>query len=223
MNGIHDLGGMHGFGRVPVDDEAPFHGDWERRVYAINKLLRLQDTYGIDEFRHGVERIPPADYLEAGYFERWLDAVERLCVEKGVLDADELRARREAAAADDLDDRPRTDPGLAAAAREGFEADGFTRVEDGPGPRFAVGDRVAVVNRHGAGHTRAPRYARRARGTVRRHRGAFPVPDAAAHGGDDVEPLYSVRFDAAELWDGDTSAGSVHLDCWERYLEPADD
>lgn len=221
MNGIHDLGGMHGFGPVPVDDDASFHADWERRVYALNRLLGMRDVYAIDEFRHGIERMPPADYLDATYFERWLASIERLCLEKEVFDADELAARREAIAAGEFAGWEENDPAIARWAREGLEADRFSAVEDGPAPRFAVGDEVEVRNRHVAGHTRAPRYVRRARGTVRRIHGCFPVADSVARGGDDVEPVYSVRFDADELWDGDTDADAVCIDMWDRYLDPA--
>lgn len=222
MNGIHDMGGMHGFGPVPVDDDAQFHAEWERRVYALNRLLSMQDTYKVDEFRHAVERIPPADYLEGTYFERWLDALERLCIEKGLLDADELTRRWERIATDELAGWEQDDPELARWARARLTADRFSAVEGGPAPRFEEGDEVVVRNRHVAGHTRAPRYVRRARGTVHRVHGNFPVADAVAHGGDDVEPVYSVRFDAEELWDGDTDADAVYIDMWDRYLGPAE-
>lgn len=222
MNGIHDLGGLHGFGAVPVSDDATFHEDWERRVFALNLLLRVGDLYELDEFRHGVERIPPATYLDAGYFERWLESIERLCVEKGVIGPDELAARRLAIAAGEYEGGAGEDPALSRAAREGFESDRFSAVADGPAPRFAVDDPVIVRNRHPSGHTRAPRYVRRARGRVRRIHGVFPVADEVAHGGDAVEPVYSVRFEAAELWDGDTDGDAVCIDMWERYLEPAE-
>lgn len=36
MNGIHDLGGMHGFAPVEVEREEPvFHAEWEERVFAL--------------------------------------------------------------------------------------------------------------------------------------------------------------------------------------------
>lgn len=221
MNGIHDLGGMHGFGAVPVDEDTSFHADWERRVFALNRLLAMQGVYAVDEFRHGVERMPPATYLDATYFERWLDSLERLCVEKGVIDAEALAECEMTIRTGELAEREQNDPELAHAAREGLETDRFSAVEDGPAPRFAVGDEVVVRNRHIEGHTRTPRYVRRARGTVRRIHGSYPVADAVARGEDDVEPLYSVRFDADELWAGDTDADALCIDMWDRYLDPA--
>lgn len=52
--------------------------------------------------------------------------------------------------------------------------------------------------------------------------GSHPVPDLEAHGGGRVaEPVCSVRFDAAELWDDAEPGVVVHVDLWARYLEVA--
>lgn len=85
MSRVHDVGGQSGFGPVPLDDDGqPFHADWEARVYALNAVLRTRGLYNIDEFRDAIERIPPAEYLEASYYERWLRAMETLLAEKGL-------------------------------------------------------------------------------------------------------------------------------------------
>jgi hypothetical protein len=82
---VHDVGGQSGFGPVPVgDDGRPFHADWEARVYALNAVLRARGIYNVDEFRDAIERIPPAEYLGASYYERWLRAMETLLAEKGL-------------------------------------------------------------------------------------------------------------------------------------------
>ena len=40
MNGVHDMGGMHGFGPVkPEPNEPVFHSDWERRVFAMHRAM----------------------------------------------------------------------------------------------------------------------------------------------------------------------------------------
>jgi nitrile hydratase len=40
MNGVHDMGGMDGFGAVvPEQDEPVFHADWERRLFALSQAL----------------------------------------------------------------------------------------------------------------------------------------------------------------------------------------
>ena len=50
--------------------------------------------FNVDEFRHAIERMGAAHYLELSYYEHWLAALETLLVEKGVLTEDELAARR---------------------------------------------------------------------------------------------------------------------------------
>ncbi|HEY0403802.1 MAG TPA: hypothetical protein VGD09_17425 [Blastococcus sp.] len=85
MSRINDLGGMHGFGELEIEPgEPPFHHEWEARVFAINALLMRKGWYTLDEFRDAIERMPPAQYLAASYYERWLYALETLVREKGV-------------------------------------------------------------------------------------------------------------------------------------------
>jgi hypothetical protein len=86
MSRIHDVGGMHGFGPLAIEaDEPPFHHEWEARVFAINRFLLRARRYTLDEFRAAIEAMPPAEYLAASYYERWLHAVETLVREKDVL------------------------------------------------------------------------------------------------------------------------------------------
>ena len=76
MDGIHDLGGMHGFGPVEADPaERGFHAPWEPHVVACMEAGLAWPLFTIDEFRHSRERLPPVRYVEASYFEQWLDAV----------------------------------------------------------------------------------------------------------------------------------------------------
>jgi nitrile hydratase len=218
MNGVHDMGGDHGFGAVPVDDTAGFHTDWERTVYGMDKLAKATGLFNIDEKRHGIERMAPADYLGSAYFERWLDALERLAVEKGVVTEADLEAAREGA-----ESPASTNPELVSLIREGFETPSdFER--SGAVPEFEVGDDVRVRNINPEGHTRCPRYARRARGEIHDLHGNHVFPDESAHGEEAARPLYTVAFEATELWGPDAEAASdtVHIDLWEPYLQPDD-
>ena len=82
---VHDVGGQTGFGPVPADDDGEFfHADWEARVYALNAVLRQRGVYNGDQMRDAIERLPPAEYLAASYYERWLAAIEELLAERGV-------------------------------------------------------------------------------------------------------------------------------------------
>jgi nitrile hydratase beta subunit len=96
MNGIHDLGGMHGLGPIrPEPDEPVFHEDWERRMFGLMIATFAGGQFNVDEFRHAIERMDPAHYLGSSYYEHWLTAVETLLVEKGVVSEDELAARKD--------------------------------------------------------------------------------------------------------------------------------
>ncbi len=87
MSRVHDMGGQTGFGPVPVTDDGlpPFHADWEARVYALCKVLQRRGLFNGDQLRDAIERLPPAEYLAASYYERWLGAVELLLAEQGLL------------------------------------------------------------------------------------------------------------------------------------------
>ena len=80
------MGGQTGFGPVPVEDDDGqyFHADWEARVYALAAVLRQRGLFNSDELRDAIERLPPAEYLEASYYQRWLGALETLVAEKGL-------------------------------------------------------------------------------------------------------------------------------------------
>src|SRR5207237_1472409 len=99
MNGVHDMGGMHGFGPIDIErDEPVFHHRWEGVVRAM--MARTNGRYyNLDEFRHAVERMPSHAYLSASYYERWFHAVQSLLLEKGVISEAALAAGRGAGAA----------------------------------------------------------------------------------------------------------------------------
>ena len=222
MNGAHDMGGMHGFGPVVREEHEPtFHAPWERTVYGMNRAIRARGLINIDESRHGIERMPPAEYLAASYYERWLSALERVLVEKGIVTQEELAARTALL---------REHPDTAAPHREDPDLErlmtaGPTMQElyqrAGSEPRFGVGDRIRTRNTHPTGHTRLPRYARGKRGTIHAVRGSYVLPDSHAHGlGEQPQPMYTVCFAGEELWGPSTEPRErVFIDLWESYLE----
>lgn len=95
MNGVHDLGGMDGMGPIrPDPDEPVFAEEWERRMFALMIACFAGGSFALDEFRHAIERMDPAHYLESSYYEHWLEAVETLLLEKGTIRREELEARK---------------------------------------------------------------------------------------------------------------------------------
>ncbi|MEX2413890.1 MAG: nitrile hydratase subunit beta [Thermoleophilaceae bacterium] len=225
MNGAHDVGGMHGFGPVVAEaDEPVFHADWERDAFAVLMAGLAQGVASTDENRFAIESIGNVEYLTTSYFEHWLRATEDVLVAKGVIAEDERRERVAAVLADpDRFARPaaRERDDLARRLLEVVATGGPTSREIDRDPRFAVGDAVRTVDRHPAGHTRLPRYARGKPATVVASHGAHVFPDANAHGlGERPQPLYTIRLEARDLW-GDGRAGeAVHVDAWESYLVP---
>lgn len=100
MNGIHDLGGMHGLGPInPETDEPVFHAEWERRLFGLMMATFAGGIYNVDEFRHTIERMDPADYLSTSYYEHWLHSLENMLIEKGQFKRAELEAAWSDAAA----------------------------------------------------------------------------------------------------------------------------
>ena len=217
MNGVHDMGGMHGLGPVaPELDEPVFHHDWERRVHAL--VIASPTRGNIDAGRHQRELIPGPDYLRMSYYEKWLAGLCAMLVKGGAVTADELASGRADPAA------PKATPRLAPeAVTPAMRRQGSYQREIATQPAFQAGDRVRALNLHPPGHTRLPRYVRGRTGVVERWHGAHVFPDAHAHTGDeDPRHLYRVRFAARELWGPDAREhDSVSLDLWEPYLERA--
>ena len=161
MNGIHDMGGMHGFGRVERETEEPvFHARWEARVFGMSLLTGLRLGGNIDARRHGLERLDPVTYLRDGYYGRWLARLEADLEERGVLRPGELAGRL-------AEDRAKASPLPALPAPAKPPAHPFLRPLDRL-PRFRVGDRVQTKNHQPAGHTRLAGYTRTRRGVIAR-------------------------------------------------------
>jgi len=218
MDGVHDMGGMHGFGKVePEANEPVFHAPWEGRTYAINRALGYTGIWTIDETRAGIENLPPEVYLGSSYYRKWELRLEKLLVEKGLAGADELAAGHALRPGKALKRTMK-----AADVANALSRGSFARPAQGPA-RFKAGDKVRTKNIHPATHTRLPRYARGKTGVVEAIRGCHVYPDTVAIGqGENPQWLYTVLFDGRELW-GEASDHSlkVSIEAFEPYLEPA--
>lgn len=204
MDGVHDLGGRQGFGRVRYTLDAPaFHASWEVRVNALYGHAVRRGIFNMDEYRHGIERMEPRHYLAAGYYERTLTSLATLCVEKGIVSHEELERRAGGAVP------------LAAPSARG-------RGNAAQRARFRPGDRVRVRLDFVPGHIRLPGYIRGKTGVVVAESPAYPFPDAHAHGiAAEDEPTYDVRFRAEDLWPNGADAAMVHVGVFQSYLERA--
>lgn len=204
MDGMHDLGGKQGFGRVRYSLRAEtFHEPWEKRVNALYSLAVKLGIFNMDEYRHAIERMEPRHYLSASYYERSLTSLATLCVEKGILTQEELERRAHGAF-------PLSSP---SAPGRGNVATRET---------LKVGDKVTVKTDYVPGHVRMPGYIRGKSGVVVGVSPAYPFPDAHGHGiKADDEPTYDVRFDSRDLWSDSADPAFVHVGIFESYLERA--
>jgi nitrile hydratase len=227
MNGVHDMGGMHGFGAVqPEPGEPPFHAPWEKRALGLTLAMGATGQWNIDMSRSARESLDPATYLASSYYRIWILGLERLLIERGLVTAGELAAGHAIEPPKPVARVLRAGDVDAALARGSP-----TLREAAPAPpAFGIGQRVRARNMHPSGHTRLPRYVRGHAGRVTRLHGAHVFadrhavrqPDASAF---DEAPiwLYTVEFDGAELWGADAEPGvRVSVDAWEPYLEVAE-
>jgi nitrile hydratase len=213
-----DLGGQTGHGAVlPEPEDERFHAAWEPRALAVTLAMGATGLWNIDTSRAARETLP--DYARLSYYQIWLAALETLLHSRGLVQADELAAGR---ALHPPVPVPRVlrAPDVAGALAKGSPTE---RAAARPA-RFAVGQAVRMRATRPPHHTRLPGYAMGKCGTIERVLGAHVFADAHAQGlGEQPQWLYTVVFDAAELW-GDVPSpqrASVSIDAWEPYLEVA--
>jgi nitrile hydratase len=218
MNGVHDMGGMHGMGPVRQEKSEPvFHARWEGRVFALNRAVGAWGKWNIDASRHSKERIPPAEYLRIGYYEKFLIGMTELLIKSGLVTRGEVESGKPAPGS------KKASPPLTADKVPLLVAKGAPTSRNTPAvPKFLAGQRVRARNINPTGHTRLPRYARGKLGTVERDHGVFVLPDSNAHFlGEKPQHVYSVRFAARELWGEQAKPkDTVIVAMWDDYLEP---
>lgn len=202
MDGMHDLGGRQGFGRIRYALNAQvFHEPWERRANALYSLAVKLGIFNMDEYRHAIERMEPRHYLSASYYERSLTSLATLCVEKGVFTREEIEQLAQG-----------TFP-LALPSAPG-------RANVSGREKFKPGDRVRVRTDYVPGHMRMPGYIRGKEGVVVSESPAYPFPDAHGHAlAAEDEPTYDVRFRTEDLWNDAADKALVHVAVFQSYLE----
>jgi nitrile hydratase subunit beta len=219
MNGVHDMGGMHGMGPIePEANEPVFHTNWEARAFALTLAMGAWRKWNIDASRHARELIPAAEYLRMSYYEKWIAGLIELSIQRGMVTREEIDSGAPA------EGSPKAVPPLTANKVAKTLAKGGPANRDiAVAPRFQVGQRVRARNIHPAGHTRLPRYARGKLGAIDRDHGVHVFPDTNAHFlGEKPQHVYSVRFAARELWGKQAALrDAVYIDLWDDHLDPA--
>lgn len=217
MDGIHDLGGRQGFGKIDVDEpEIQFHADYEARVRSIAHAITQAPDWSVDWFRHSRELINPADYLTRPYFDQWMQAYSAMLINSGWATVEEIAAGK---AANKVEGLP--PPTNAEQARASVLKEKTYDAKIDAAPRYNNTDPVRTMTKVSSGHTRLPMYARGKTGQVIDHHGAHIFADAMALNEKRHEHLYTIEFSLAELWpEVNESNDTVTLDLWESHLEP---
>jgi nitrile hydratase beta subunit len=220
MQGIADMGGTEGWGpaRPPRADEPVFEEPWQGRAFAL-AILSSRVAYGgvnLDAFRHALERLDRAAYLDDGYFGRWLNGSELMLTDSAILAPGAIDARARNLRGEHVEEPPIPEPARPDYAPT---AEGSLRSVD-TAPAFAIGERVRAKDMSPPGHTRLPGYVRGHTGVVELIQPASVLPDTNAHfQGENPQHVYSVRFDSHELWGADAEPFALTVDLFESYLE----
>lgn len=220
-NSVHDMGGMHGFGEISREENEPvFHAEWERKIFGMMMTSLGPFQVNLDNVRSRMESVPPTTYLKLGYYDKWLITLEELAIEKDVVSRDALAALM---AGQDVQLTRDIDP-FPADGMLAFLATGATAARQiETAAVFKVGDQVRARNLNPGSHTRLPRYVRGHLGIVIADAGGQIYPDTnATFSGEGPERLYTVQFQATELWGNEANPkDTVCVDLWEPYLEAA--
>jgi nitrile hydratase len=227
MDGVHDMGGMHGFG--PIErDELSYHDEWEARVHGISNAMAAPGGG-----RFSLESLDPAEYLGSSYYTRWLLARINTLLAAGTITQQEFDAAVAKYRANPDSEFPSDDETAykeaQEAVRERRKKAGDPTFPPGSGSgssersleaKLGVGDQVVAKTIHPDGHTRLPRYVRgRAGEVIRIYRPQGFQDDEPLSDHSGPQPMYAVRFDGKELWGDQAEANSsVVLDMWESYL-----
>lgn len=221
MDSLHDLGGMDGFGPIPIDSHPEvFASAWEARVFALTRAMVYTGAWTLDESRYTREQFPPSVYLGSSYYERWALSLEQNLLERGLATQDELSSGTASGAGSPLPRRL----DLAAVTGAMPKARRHGSATDEPRPIFEIGQTVRAKNIHPKGHTRLPRYTRGHIGIVDAIRPCARFADATITESTAApqQRVYTVVFSAAELWgDGYSPGDCVSIDAFESYLEAA--
>lgn len=220
MNGVHDMGGMHGMGPIEAEKNEPvFHARWEARTFVLTRALAAWRKWNLDMARHQLEQIPPADYLRMTYYEKWFTRLVELLVRTSLVSRSEIESGKSSPGSPKWTPVLTADRVPATALNRNIASSDDSKIA----PRFKTGQFVRARNINPAGHTRLPRYARGKLGTIDRDHGVYSFPDTNAHGlGEKRQHVYSVCFASRDLWGADASPQDfVYIDLWDDYLEQA--
>ena len=219
MSKAHDMGGRLDSRRIDItSSDVKFKADWEKEVFAITLALGFSSLWNLDRSRYARESLEPKDYLQFGYYEKWLAGLINLLGENGI-----------------IKDRTESEDKFKKSSFRVLEAKNVKKLLHMGGPtkrdsttekNFNLGETVSVRANNSntkveKGHTRLPDYVKGRTGKVIAYHGSHVFPDANAHFlGESPEALYSIEFKSQDLWGKcEHVEDTVVVDLWESYLE----
>ncbi|MET8536749.1 hypothetical protein ABZV67_34110 [Streptomyces sp. NPDC005065] len=159
MDGIAETGGTPEWGPVPPPraDEPVFAESWQGRAFTLALLSSQVSGGNVDAFRHSLERLDRAAYLDGGYYARWLNGGELMLTDSEILAPGAVDARARNLRGEHVEEPPIPEPAKLDYAPT---AEGPLR---GPGRHLVhdcrrAGVEPAVIGGHlepslrGAGH-----------------------------------------------------------------------
>ena len=219
MSKAHDMGGRLDPRRIDItSSDVKFKADWEKEVFAITLALGFSSLWNLDRSRYARESLEPQDYLQFGYFEKWLAGLINLLGENGIIkDGKDIGGNFKKSSFRVLE---------AKNVKKLLNMGGPTKRDSGTEKKFNLGETVFVRSndsdtRVEKGHTRLPDYVKGRTGKVIAYHGSHVFPDANAHFlGESPEALYSIEFKSQDLWGKcEHVEDTVVVDLWESYLE----
>ena len=219
MSKTHDMGGRLDPRKIDItSSNVKFKANWEKEVFAITLALGFSSLWNLDRSRYARESLEPQDYLQFGYFEKWLAGLINLLGENGIIkDGKESGGNLKKSSFRILE---------AKNVKKLLHMGGPTKRESTKEKKFNLGDTVSVRadnsnTRVEKGHTRLPDYVKGMAGKVIAYHGSHVFPDANAHFlGESPEALYSIEFKSLDLWGKcEHVEDTVVVDLWESYLE----
>ena len=219
MSKAHDMGGRFNSRRIDItSSDVKFKADWEKEVFAITLALGFSSLWNLDRSRYARESLEPKDYLQFGYFEKWLAGLINLLGENGIIkDGKESGGNIKESSFRILE---------AKNVKKLLNMGGPTKRDSTSEKKFNLGETVSVRANYSntkveKGHTRLSCYVKGRTGKVIAYHGSHIFPDANAHFlGESPEALYSVEFKSQDLWDKcEHVEDTVVVDLWESYLE----
>ena len=219
MSKAHDMGGRLDSRRIDITlSDVKFKAEWEKEVFAITLALGFSSLWNLDRSRYARESLEPKDYLQFGYFEKWLAGLINLLGENGIIKD----------GTDNEDNFKKSSFRVLEAknVKKLLHMGGPTKRDSTTEKNFNLGETVSVrANSSNTkiekGHTRLPDYVKGRTGKVIAYHGSHVFPDANAHFlGESPEALYSIEFKSQDLWGKcEHVEDTVVVDLWESYLE----